>query len=118
MNTDPVSVLSFTEIISNIANVKTILGVGGLVGLSITGILPKVGFGRAITLGLHSKLFSPSKSKSVRKLQIQRLSEDLSSLLRGQYILVTGAKGVGKSCMIDTALLGKCGVVTVVVRIN
>lgn len=107
---------SLTETISNVANVKTILGIGGFFGLVATGALPRIGFGRAINLGLQSKLFPSFRTKSVRKQDIQKMSDALSTLSDGEYIVITGAKGVGKTCMIGTALSGKLGVVFMDVR--
>jgi hypothetical protein len=46
--------LEFTDFISLIANGKAIIGVGGLALFSVTGVLHRVGIGRALS---QQKLF-------------------------------------------------------------
>ena len=109
---------SITEsLLSNLASLKTILGVGAAGGaiLASLGTLPKVGVGRALVVGIKS-LFSTLSSESVRTKQIRALKSDLENLPKGKYILITGGKGYGKSCMIDTCLHRTFGVVKVGVR--
>jgi hypothetical protein len=95
---------------------KTLLGIGatGIV-LSVAGIAPKVGVGRSIILALNSTLSSLS-TPSARKLDMTVLCRKIDSLSRGQYVLVTGGKGFGKSCLIETALHRKLGVIFTTAR--
>ena len=98
-------------VLSSLANLKTIiagLGVGGTLAAA-TGVTPKIGVLRAFTVGLRS-YFKSSYPISVRKDEINFLSDSLQSLKRGRYIAVTGGKGIGKTNAIDTALNGYLGV--------
>ena len=99
-------------VLSPLANVKTIitgLGIGGTLAAA-TGVTPKIGVLRAFTVGLRS-YFKSSYPISVRKDEIKFLRVCLQSSTRGDYIAVTGGKGIGKSNAIDTALRGYFGVV-------
>jgi hypothetical protein len=106
--------VGLNETVSLIASSKAILGAGagGLVILSGFGMVHRVGLGRALTLGLRS-YFKTTKSLSVRKAEVQRLSESMLNMGRGSYIVVTGEAGYGKSCLIDTTLNNLCGVVKI-----
>ena len=95
-------------------NVDTNLFVGAAAGLALTGF--RVGPMRAITLAYKSRFFGgPLFHKSVRKAEIDRLRTDLDSLDHHHeaYVLVKGDMGVGKSCLIDTVLHEKNGVVRI-----
>ena len=100
-----------SQILSSIANMKTMLGIGfSGVALSGMGFVPKIGFGRSIVLGLKPLLYSISTVSS-RKDEIGILTKKFKNLTAEKYILVTGAKGIGKSCLIRTALHRHFGVV-------
>ncbi len=71
------------------------------------------GFGRAVTLGWKSS-FETKHPLSVRKADVQRLKEMLK-MKRGLFISVSGGKGNGKSCLIDTALNRQFGVIKITV---
>jgi hypothetical protein len=103
---------SLSQIVSDLSAVKTIFGIGTVSGiaLSAVGIAPKVGVGRSIVLALKSTL-SFISTASARKVDMKLLSEELTTLSSGRYILVTGGKGFGKSCLIQTALHRKFGVI-------
>lgn len=103
-----------SESIEIIANTRAISGIGkaAIAISSVMGVVPRVGLGRAITLAFQS-LVNHVPTKSIRKIEISSLSTSVSALRRGQYILVTGGKGVGKSCLIQTALQQHLGVVNI-----
>lgn len=84
--------------------------------LNTAGFIPKVGIVAALKLGFKSKFFGYSVPLSVRSKDISNLKQELKSLKKGEYIVVTGGKGLGKTCLINTALNGTCGVVRVDVR--
>jgi hypothetical protein len=106
----------FTHIVSVIADSKAIFGAGGLALLSVTGAVPRLGFGRAITFGWRS-YFRTTHPLSVRKAEVERLSESLRDIKQGSYITITGGKGNGKSCLIDTTLNRHVGVVKISVSL-
>jgi hypothetical protein len=102
---------NFSQFLSNIVDMKTKLGIGASgIGLSVAGIAPKVGVDRSIILALNSTLSILSTSPA-RKFDMVILCRKLNALSRGQYILVTGGKGFGKSCLIETILHRKFGVI-------
>ena len=106
----------FTHIVSVIADSKAIFGAGGLALISVTGAVPRLGFGRAITFGWRS-YFRTTHPLSVRKAEIKRLSESLRDIKQGSYITIIGGKGNGKSCLIDTTLNCHVGVVKISVSL-
>lgn len=96
------------------ADSKVILGVGAsIVALgSVAGYLPRVGLGRALSLGFKS-YFKTTCPLSVRKSDVKKLSESLLSMGKDEYIAVTGGKGIGKTCLINTTLNRHLGVVRI-----
>ena len=105
---------NLSETLSAIADAKSIIGIstGGLALLSVSGAIPKVGFVRSLTLGWRS-FFRKTYPLSVRKTDINLLNDSVNSLEKGSYITVTGGKGNGKSCLIDTCLNRHFGVIKI-----
>ena len=104
---------SVNDIVSLVASSKAILGVGaGLALGSATGFIPRVGLVRALSLGFKS-YFKTTYPLSVRKSEIKQLNESILRMKKGSYIAVTGGKGNGKTCLIDTALNRHLGVVKI-----
>jgi hypothetical protein len=104
---------SLKDVVSLVADSKTILGgVGGLGLFSVAGVIPRVGFVRAFTVGWRSH-FKKTYPLSVRKSEIQLLDDSIKSIEKGSYITVIGGKGNGKSCFIDTTLNCHQGVVKI-----
>ena len=102
--------------LEGLANLKTVIGLGAAgMTLSSFGALPKAGAGRALTLNLMS-MFTKAAPFSVRAKEINFLRSNLNALRRGHYILVTGGKGLGKTCLINSALSGCGGVIDISVR--
>jgi hypothetical protein len=109
---------SLKDVVSLVADSKTILGgVGGLGLFSVAGVIPRVGFVRAFTVGWRSH-FKKTYPLSVRKSEIQLLDDSIKSIEKGSYITVIGGKGNGKSCFIDTTLNCHQGVVKISVRLS
>ncbi len=102
--------------------------------LSAAGAFPRVGLGRALTLGLRSYLkpkltslpsslpfssrYFPSTPVSVRPNEVQSIRGHLFRMERQSFITVTGARGVGTSFLVDSAVRGKFGVITINVSNN
>ena len=105
---------SVKDIVSLVADSKAILsvGAGGLALISASGIIPRVGLVRALSLGFNS-YFKTTYPLSVRKSGINQLSDSLLLMEKGEYITVTGGKGIGKTCLIDTTLNRQLGVVKI-----
>ena len=104
------------DIVSLVADSKAILGVGAgglaLVSGSVAGVLPRVGLVRALSLGFKS-YFETTYPLSVRKSEIKQLNDLILRMKKGSYITVTGGKGNGKTCLIDTTLNHHLGVVKI-----
>ena len=77
------------------------------------GVVPRLGPGRALALGLASRLFRRAAVASARTADVAVLRSLLAASCRGQYIVVAGPKGVGKSCAVASATQLTSGVVTV-----
>jgi hypothetical protein len=76
----------------------------------------RVGPGRAAVLALRSLCRPAPRPLSIRSKEVAILSGFLrSSHWEDEYIAVTGPKGVGKSCLINTATAHTAGVVHVTV---
>ena len=104
---------SVKDIVSLVADSKSILvGAGGLVFGSVAGVIPRVGLVRALSLGFKS-YFKTTYPLSVRKSEINQLNESILRMKKGSYITVTGGKGNGKTCLIDTTLNHHLGVVEI-----
>ena len=103
----------FKDIVSLCAESKAILGIGGGLALvSAAGLMPRIGIGRALTLGWRSYL-KVTYPLSVRKSEIKQLNDSILWMEKGRYITVTGGKGNGKTCLIDTTLNRHLGVVKI-----
>ena len=105
---------SVKDIASLVADSKAILGVGagGIALVSVAGVLPRVGLVRALSLGFKS-YFETTYPLSVRKSEIKHLNDLILRMKKGSYITVTGGKGNGKTCLIDTTLNRHLGVVKI-----
>jgi len=105
---------SVKDIVSLVADSKAILGVGagGLALGSVAGVIPRVGLVRALSLGVKS-YFKTTYPLSVRKSEIKQLNDLIIKMKKGSYITVTGGKGNGKTCLIDTTLNHHLGVVKI-----
>ena len=104
------------DIVSVVADSEAILGVGAgglaLVSGSIAGVIPPVGLVRALSLGFRS-YFKTTYPLSVRASEIKQLNDSILRMKKGSYIVVTGEKGNGKTCLIDTTLNRHLGVVKI-----
>ena len=76
-----------------------------------TGLVPRVGIGRAVGLAVRSKLF-PVRLRAVsQRAEVGALKAAVNGLQHGNYIVITGPMGVGKSTVVEMALWRTCGVV-------
>jgi hypothetical protein len=77
------------------------------------GVVPRLGPGRAIALALRSRLFLRANPASQRAHDVAMLRGLLAFASKDQYVVVAGPKGVGKTCVVESATQRTCGVVTV-----
>lgn len=91
---------------------ETVLGGAGI-GIAALSIY-RIGSGvtRALTLGWKS-YFKTIHSESVRKSDLNMLTGMLVWGSVRNYIAVTGRTGIGKTCMINTVLHRRHGVVEI-----
>ena len=82
----------------------------------VAGLVPRVGPGRAFVLGLSSRIFLRAKTVSQRTVEVEKMRTALSNANRDQYVVVAGPKGVGKTCIVETATERTFGVVSVYVQ--
>ena len=107
---------SLKDIATLVADSKANLGIGAgglaLISGSVAGVIPRVGLVRALSLGFKS-YFKASYPVCVRASEIKQLNHSILRMKKGSYIAVTGGKGNGKTCLIDTTLNRHLGVVKI-----
>ena len=108
---------SVKDVVSLVADSKAILGFGAgglaLISGSVAGVFPRVGLVRALSLGFKSYFFETTYPLSVRAPDIKHLNDSILRMKKGSYITVTGGKGNGKTCLIDTTLNRYFGVIKI-----
>jgi hypothetical protein len=84
---------------------------------SLTGLIPRIGPGRAVWIALRSR-FAPTKlPESIRDVELRQIRKSISEKNFGQgYLVITGDKGVGKSCLLSTSTNKTCGIINVKVE--
>ncbi len=80
--------------------------------LSAAGVLPRVGLLSALRLGWKS-YFKSVSPVSARKNEVEKLNELLRRIHKGNYISIIGERGMGKTCLINTALRRQHGVINI-----
>lgn len=93
---------SMKDIVSTVADSGVGVASLALVGLSLGGILPRVGLGRALSLRFRG-YWKTTYPVSVRASEIKHFNEVVRRLPKERYIAVVGESGIGKTCLIDTA---------------
>jgi hypothetical protein len=85
--------------------------------LSIAGLTPRLGPGRALILALKSKFRPFQGPHSLRKTDLSILSQHLATKKwEPNYLVITGEKSVGKTCLVKTATSYTSGVINVKVN--
>jgi hypothetical protein len=88
------------------------VGLGGLA--MATGRVPRAGPGRAFVIAVSSFLRPARRPFSWNTESLARLNNHLAVRDWGsEYIVVIGPKGVGKTCLINTALNNRAGIIRV-----
>ena len=82
--------------------------------ISAAGLVPRIGPGRAVWIAMRSRFAFKPVPESLRSAEIKILKGRLAKKDFGQgYLVVTGEKGVGKSCLLSTVTSKTPGVITV-----
>jgi hypothetical protein len=93
--------------------VLPLITAGGAV-VSAAGLVPRIGPGRAVWIALRSRFAFKPVPESLRAAEIRLLKSRIADKDFGQgYLVVTGEKGVGKSCLLRTVTSKTPGVITV-----
>ena len=100
------------EIFSVFRDLLPLITAGGAV-VSAIGLVPRIGPGRAVWIALRSRFAFKPNPESLRSAEIKLLKSMLSDKDFGQgYLVVTGEKGVGKTCLLNTVTSKTAGVIT------
>ncbi|KAI3639484.1 hypothetical protein MIR68_002499 [Amoeboaphelidium protococcarum] len=109
----------FYDLSACIKELLPLVTIGGTVVFAAAGLIPRVGPGRAAWIALRSRFAFKPVPESIRKAEIEYLR---SRLVRKdydeRYLVVTGEKGVGKSCLLRTATSKLPGVITLQAQPN
>ena len=81
--------------------------------LAATGLAPRLGPGRAIALAARSRFSAEGTRPSQRSSEVTHLRTMTANAAADHYCVVVGPKGVGKTCIVDTATSRTWGVVRV-----
>ena len=100
------------ESLSHLVSIVASLAAIAAPPAALAGLMPRVGPMRATVLALSTR-FSRAQDLSQHATELHTLISMLSAVQRDQYVVVAGPKGVGKTCMVDTALQFTVGVVSV-----
>jgi hypothetical protein len=103
-------ILEFIKIVLPIAVPTTAL-------LSSTGLVPRIGPGRAVWIAFRSRFARKKLPESIRDVELRQIRISISEKNIGQgYLVITGDKGVGKSCVLSTSTNKSCGIINVKVQ--
>ena len=102
------SMESFSQMVTIVASLAAIAAPPA----ALAGLVPRLGPMRAIVLALSTR-FRRAQDVSQRTTELHSLRSMLSSVQKAQYVIVSGPKGVGKTCLVDTTLQYTFGVVSV-----
>ncbi len=93
---------TFIELFTVFKEFLPLITAGGALA-SALGLAPRVGPGRAAWIALRSRFARKPVPESLRSAEIKRLKSVLADKdPRQAYLVVTGEKGVGKSCLLST----------------
>jgi hypothetical protein len=105
--------LTLDEIFPIVKEFIPLLAAGGVV-VSAAGLIPRFGPGRAVWIALRSRFADKPVPESLRLAEINLLKRKLADKDFGQgYLVVTGEKAVGKSCLLNTVTSKTAGVISV-----
>ena len=99
------------EIFSVFKEFLPLITAGGTI-VSAVGLVPRIGPGRAVWIALRSRFAFKPNPESLRFAEIKLLRSMIARKDFGQsYLVVTGEKGVGKTCLLNTVTSKTAGVI-------
>ncbi len=82
--------------------------------IAATGLLPRIGPGRAAFVALRTRFGFRPNHESIRVAEIKLLRSMITAKPVSQgYVVITGQKGVGKTCLLHTVISKTPGVIEV-----
>lgn len=107
----------FKSVLDIMTSATGLLAASAGSGASILGFAPPAGPGRAIGLAFRSRFRGMSGPHSSRARELSLLKDILSQNTWNQkYYIISGEKGVGKSCLIESATWGLSGIVNITAK--
>jgi Cdc6-like AAA superfamily ATPase len=104
---------SFDEFFSVFKEFIPLITAGGAV-VTAAGLIPRIGPGRAVWIALRSRFAFKPVPESLRSAEINLLKSRIADNDFGQgYLVITGEKGVGKTCLLNTVTSKTAGVIKV-----
>ena len=101
------------EIFSVFKEFLPLITAGGTV-VSAVGLVPRIGPGRAVWIALRSRFAFKPNPESLRFAEIKLLRSMIADKDIGQsYLVITGEKGDGKTCLLNTVTSKTAGVIKV-----
>jgi hypothetical protein len=98
--------------ISVVKEFLPLIAAGGAV-ISATGLVPRVGPGRAAWIALRSRFGCKPNHESLRVDELKLLRSMIAEPLGQGFLVIAGEKGVGKTCFLRTVINKTPGVITI-----
>jgi hypothetical protein len=107
----PFLTATMDQIFTTVKELLPLITTAGVV-FSAAGLIPRVGPGRAVWIALRSRFAFKPNPESLRLAEIKLLRSMIAKKDIGQsYLVVTGEKGVGKTCLLNTVTSKTAGVI-------
>ena len=98
----------FVPLVSNLIDWRTPV----VVGLAAYGT-HRVGLFRAVKFFVSTWRRNKPYVRSIRSKEVEDLTQTLKILKRGDYIIVQGPNGVGKTCLVETVIANRPAAISV-----
>ena len=107
----PFLTATMDQIFSTVKELLPLITTAGVI-FSAAGLMPRIGPGRAVWIALRSRFAFKPNPESLRLAEIKLLRTMIAKKDIGQsYLVVTGEKGVGKTCLLNTVTSKTAGVI-------
>jgi hypothetical protein len=107
----PFLTATMDQIFTTVKELLPLITTAGVI-FSAAGLIPRIGPGRAVWIALRSRFAFKPNPESLRFAEIKLLRSMIAKKDIGQsYLVVTGEKGVGKTCLLNTVTSKTAGVI-------